>query len=104
MSPARYSSHDLRKGARELFWHLHDAHSYRCPGCGRSRDETTAMHVHHIDGNPTNHSRQNLAALCHQCHLSGEHDLELEDPRLTKPSPSGLGEPTVNVAPPSADF
>jgi len=86
MTPHRTDARDPREGARELFWDLHEAGSYSCPGCGRGRDETTSMHVHHIDGNPTNHSRENLVALCHQCHLGGEHGLDIDDPRLGPPS------------------
>ena len=78
--------HEERQPARDTFWKLHDATRYSCPGCGRSRSETTSMHVHHRDGNPRNHSRDNLIALCRKCHLGGEHDLDVDDPRLTKPS------------------
>lgn len=77
---------DVREGARELFWDLHDTGSYRCPGCGTPREGTTAMHVHHIDGNPTNNTRRNLVALCNQCHLGGEHGLDVDDPALSPPS------------------
>lgn len=77
---------DPRQGARDVFWELHDTQRYACPGCGASREETTAMHVHHRDGNPSNNSRENLVALCNQCHLRGVHDFDIEDPRLTKPS------------------
>ncbi|WP_089650103.1 HNH endonuclease signature motif containing protein [Halobacterium hubeiense] len=80
--PAR----ERREAARDLFWELHDSRRYTCPGCGRSRDETTSMHVHHIDGNPANSNRSNLVALCNQCHLGGVHNYDIEDPRLTKPS------------------
>jgi len=77
---------DAREGARELFWDLHDARTYSCPGCGTPRDETSAIHVHHVDGNPTNNARENLVGLCNQCHLGGEHGYDIDDPRLTKPS------------------
>ena len=77
---------DPRQGGRDLFWHLHDTQSYRCPGCGASRSETTSMHVHHRDGNPTNNELGNLVALCNQCHLGGEHGLDVDSPRLTPPS------------------
>lgn len=100
----RADAGDIREDARELFWHLHDRSRYRCPGCGRSREETASMHVHHIDGNPTNATRGNLVALCHTCHLGGEHDLDVEDPRLTKPTPTNLGPPGVSASPPSPDF
>lgn len=92
---------DVREGARELFWELHDADSYSCPGCGTRRDETTAIHVHHLDGNPTNNARGNLVGLCNQCHLHGEHDLDVADPRLTKPS-GRAPRPSASVPRPGA--
>lgn len=95
---------DGRAGSRQVFWDLHDRGTYSCPGCGRDAEEVSSVHIHHRDGNKHNDSRHNLVGLCHLCHLGGRHDLELEDPRLTKPSPSGLDEPTVNAGPPSADF
>lgn len=79
---------DVRRGSRELFWDLHNQSSYTCPGCGAGRDETTAMHVHHVDGNRTNHTRGNLVALCNQCHLGGEHGLDIDNPQLSPPSVS----------------
>jgi 5-methylcytosine-specific restriction endonuclease McrA len=90
---------DVREGARELFWHLHDQERYRCPGCGRSRDETVAMHVHHRDGNPANNRRQNLIALCNQCHLHGEHGLNVGAPTVTSPS-GRTARPTGSVSRP----
>lgn len=84
MKPGR--QRDPRQGAREIFWELHDAGLYTCPGCGSSREETTSMHVHHLDGNPTNNSRENLVGLCNQCHLGGEHDYDVDDPRFSKPT------------------
>lgn len=92
----RRTDRDVRKGARELFWDLHDARSYRCPGCGSAREETTSIHVHHLDGNPANNARDNLVALCNQCHLGGEHGLDVDDPRLTPPS-GRTPRPTVSA-------
>lgn len=80
------TARDERQGARDLFWDLHDAQTYPCPGCGSSQDEAASMHVHHIDGNPQNNSRENLVALCNQCHLGGEHGYDVNDPRLSPPS------------------
>jgi 5-methylcytosine-specific restriction endonuclease McrA len=92
---------DPRQGARDVFWELHDSKGYTCPGCGASREETTAMHVHHLDGNPRNNSRGNLVALCNQCHLGGVHDLDVDDPRLSKPSVNAP-RPTASIFRPGA--
>lgn len=96
---ARSKATDVREGARELFWHLHDAGRYRCPGCGRSRDGTLAMHVHHRDGNPTNNNRHNLVALCNQCHLGGQHGLDVGAPTVSPPS-GRTSRPTGSVTRP----
>jgi len=90
---------DVREGARKLFWDLHDAGRYRCPGCGAAHDETVAMHVHHVDGNPRNNSRDNLVALCNQCHLGGEHGYDIDDARLSPPSVQA-SRPAVSVSRP----
>ena len=34
-----------------------------CRSCGR-----LAQDVHHVDGNPANMARENLAPVCHACH------------------------------------
>lgn len=50
----------------------------RCARCQVHQDELKArdpkefLEVHHIDGNPRNHRRANLEALCEDCH----HDVE----------------------------
>lgn len=92
----RSTPNEERQPARDVFWDLHDANRYSCPGCGATRDQTTSMHVHHRDGNPHNHSRENLVALCRSCHLGGEHGLDVDDPRLSKPSVSA-SKPTVSA-------
>lgn len=48
-----------------------------CESCGRTPENPRHLHVHHINGNWTDHHRENLRTLCAGCHL-----------RLhTKPSP-----------------
>jgi len=50
---------------------------YVCEWCGveceRMNDNGNQMSVHHLDGNPENCERSNLAALCARCHLSDQH-------------------------------
>ena len=43
----------------------------RCERCGHPHDPDRGymLTVHHLDGNPTNNSGWNLAALCQRCHL-----------------------------------
>jgi len=59
-----------RKLARKIFWSEHNREDYRCPDCGRARNQIYSDHfeVHHIDGDPYNNSEQNLVALCRFCH------------------------------------
>lgn len=93
--PGLDGSTDVREPARDLFWELHDASHYSCPGCGASGDEVTSFHVHHLDGDRTNHSRDNLVALCPSCHLGDEHDRRLPDSATDPPSVYGTNPPSV---------
>jgi len=58
-----------RQNARSLYWENHNKQSYNCPDCGRNLDQLrTGFEVHHVDGNPTNNSLDNLVGLCRPCH------------------------------------
>ncbi|WP_092817591.1 HNH endonuclease [Halopenitus malekzadehii] len=94
---------DPRSQGRSLFWRDRDPGRYRCPGCGRGRGDVQSFHVHHLDGNKENNTESNLVALCSSCHLGGEHDLDVGDPRLQPPSPFGTEPPKARVSPPSPD-
>lgn len=39
-----------------------------CQGCGVEASETVRLHRHHIDENPLNNARENVAILCQDCH------------------------------------
>lgn len=41
--------------------------------CERTNENGKQMSVHHLDGDPANCDRNNLAALCSRCHLSDQH-------------------------------
>lgn len=84
---------DDREPARQLYWRDRNPSSYRCPGCGRGRDQVSAFHVHHLDGDKQNHDESNLVALCPTCHLGDEHDLDVDDPSLQPPQPRSLDPP-----------
>jgi len=45
-------------------WRLHNG---QCVLCGIAHAER-AVHIHHIDGNDTNHAESNLTCLCIRCH------------------------------------
>lgn len=40
----------------------------KCQICGRPEEKRRRLDVHHIDDSKTNHSPENLVALCHSCH------------------------------------
>ncbi|MEE6210839.1 HNH endonuclease [Salarchaeum sp. III] len=89
-----------RDQAREKFWNRH-GRGWRCPGCGRSRDEVGRVDVHHRDENPQNNDLSNLVALCKHCHLEGQHGRDVDDDHLQPPAPRGTSEPTPrNLTPP----
>lgn len=47
---------------------------YSCEQCGVNlRHESKLLHVHHINGNKTNNSRDNLRGLCADCHKKQPH-------------------------------
>jgi HNH endonuclease. len=70
----------------------------------RGRDNVQSFHVHHLDGNKSNNHDSNLVALCSSCHLGGEHDLDVDDPRLQPPSPRSTSPPKPRVSAPSVDL
>jgi hypothetical protein len=52
----------LTKGA--YHWRARQHRKSACEACGR----TTALHVHHSDGDPSNNDPANLQTLCTHCH------------------------------------
>jgi hypothetical protein len=53
---------------------------YKCRNCGARVTSGVDTHCHHIDGNSSNHSLDNLATLCITCHyltFGKEHELNL---------------------------
>jgi 5-methylcytosine-specific restriction endonuclease McrA len=67
-----------------------DAAGHKCERCGHPNDPKAGytLTVHHLDHNPLNSARSNLAALCQRCHLHVQNiplnalfnQLELLDP------------------------
>lgn len=51
-------------------------HGYSCQKCGFSTphpiDNKTVLEINHVDGNGTNHSKNNLEVLCPNCHALTE--------------------------------
>ena len=49
-----------------------EAAKYKCQFCnvycGSSADTKLLLHLHHIDGNPSNNEHENLQVLCFHCH------------------------------------
>jgi len=59
----------LRQQARNKYWSQHDRSQYECADCGRSEDEILEhLEVHHIDGDVSNNSIENLVGVCQVCH------------------------------------
>lgn len=59
----------LRERARRTFWSNKKKREYRCPDCGRAKEQLlTRFEVHHKDGDKKNNNRSNLIALCQPCH------------------------------------
>ena len=59
----------FRKQARQKYWSVHDRSDYECADCGRCEDELLEhFEVHHIDGDVSNNSVENLIGLCQVCH------------------------------------
>lgn len=85
---------DARDQARQQYWRRRSKQGWRCPGCGRSRDEVERVDVHHRDGNPKNNDPDNLVALCKRCHLQGRHGRDIDQEALGPPEPRSLGPPT----------
>ena len=55
---------------------------YRCEECGHpdSWEDGYALTIHHLDGDTSNNSRENLKALCQRCHLKRQGRLRLYGP------------------------
>ncbi len=48
--------------------------NYTCEQCGvELKNDSKLLHVHHINGNKTNNTRENLRALCVDCHKKQPH-------------------------------
>lgn len=95
-------STNVREPARDLFWELHDADTYSCPGCDSPASEVTAWHVHHVNKDKRRHDRHNLVALCPSCHLGDEHDRRLPDSATDPPGVHGTNPPSVGDTSPGA--
>jgi 5-methylcytosine-specific restriction endonuclease McrA len=52
-----------------------ESQGYRCQRCHRTKAvlkrEDKVLHVHHLDGNPSNNAQHNLQVLCEDCHPRG---------------------------------
>ena len=55
----------------EIAKRIKDDHNWRCEHCGHIHDQATGhvLTVHHLDGDKSNCSDENLVALCQRCHL-----------------------------------
>jgi hypothetical protein len=91
---------DPRQASKDVFWRDRDKSTYRCPGCGRPRDEVPAVHIHHLDERKRNPAEKNLIGLCTTCHLGDQHDRDVSQRHLEAPTPSRTDPPTPsNLSP-----
>lgn len=76
----------------------------KCAECGSEEN----IEVHHVDGNRTNNSIENLAPLCHSCHVKIHTDDPDMDHWIEKLDPTPyfgeLTEDKVNQAFENADL
>lgn len=55
----------------EIAQQIKDDAGWQCEHCGHDHDPEAGycLTVHHLDGDKSNCTRQNLVALCQRCHL-----------------------------------
>lgn len=46
---------------------LLQAANFKCKYCGRSPDDGIRLEVDHVDGDPSNHSKENRQVMCNEC-------------------------------------
>ena len=60
---------EYAKNWRKISRNYKDTKGWKCEDCGKSfAHENALLEVHHIDGQKSNNSPDNLKALCHICH------------------------------------
>lgn len=66
----------------EISYQVKEEADWRCKDCGHPDDLEAGylLTVHHLDGDETNNSRENLRALCQRCHLKRQGRLRLYGP------------------------
>jgi 5-methylcytosine-specific restriction endonuclease McrA len=52
-----------------------ESRGFRCESCGDVPEESTLLHMHHIDDNPFNNTSDNLKLLCVRCHNRITHPI-----------------------------
>jgi hypothetical protein len=72
---------------------------WRCERCGAPHDPAVGycLTVHHLDGDRSNCSRENLEALCQRCHLRAQRRLALYGPEDGRQMRLGGGREGVAV-------
>lgn len=59
----------------QITFQVKEEAGWKCVWCGQPNDPKTpgcTLTTHHLDGDPANCARKNLAALCQVCHLHDE--------------------------------
>ena len=77
ISSEKQRRRSIRKRYGEAGVAAHEAAKGCCEVCARGQDQTV-IHIHHVDENPENNVRQNLAVLCFDCHQATHRLLVLK--------------------------
>lgn len=61
------------------------AANYHCQSCDVDcSDDPSLLHLHHIDGNPSNNKHENFRVLCVDCHSKQSYHSQVSNPQKAK--------------------
>lgn len=71
MKSTRQKGNQYPANWKEIAGKIKKKYNYCCERCGHKHNPQTGhvLTVHHLDGDPSNNEKWNLACLCQKCHL-----------------------------------